>query len=164
MDNTVISNFAVVRRMDILRDRYGGQLLLTREVLTEAEEGPHPASIRRAIDEGWLELRPLYADSDEYLIFVELRERGYGSGEASTLAVCCTASLRIFASDDLDARNEAQRRDIGVVGTYGILTRQVADGHMSLEEGNGLLRRIIAAGFRSHSDDLQEEVERLKSS
>ena len=163
LDNTVVSNFAVVGRMDILRERYGGRLLLTREVLIEAEEGPRPASIRRAIEEGWLELQPLYADSEEYLIFVELRERGFGLGEASAIALCSTVGPRILASDDLDARNEARRRSIGVVGTYGILARQVAEGHMSLKEGNELLRRMIHAGFRSHSSYLREEVERLKS-
>jgi len=50
-----------------------------------------------------------------------------------------------------------------VVGTYGFLARQVAEGKMSLKEGNKLLRRMIDAGFRSHSDNLQEEVERHKS-
>jgi hypothetical protein len=38
----------------------------------------------------------------------------------------------------------------------------VTEGKVGLEEGNGLLRRMIEAGFRSHSDDLREEVERLR--
>ncbi len=162
LDNTVVSNFSAVARMDILRERYGGQLMITREVLLEAEKGPHPETIRRAIDEGWIELRSLYADSEEHGVFVELRNRGFGLGEASSIAVCSTGGTWVFVSDDLDARREANRRGVGLVGTYGILAREVAMGKMGLAEGNGLLRRMIERGFRTHSDDLRDEVERLE--
>lgn len=162
LDNTAVSNFSAVGRMDILRERYGGRLVLTREVLVEAERGPHPGAIRRASEEGWVELQPLYADSVEHGIFVELRARGFGQSEASSIAACSTGGTWVFVSDDLDARREASRRGVGVVGTYGILARHVAEGKMSLEEGNALLGRMIASGFRSHSDDLREESERLK--
>lgn len=82
LDNTAISNFSAVGRMDVLRERYGGRLILTREVLLEAEKGPHPEAIRRVIEEGGVEVRPLYADSQEHGVFVELRTRGFGLGEA----------------------------------------------------------------------------------
>lgn len=163
MDNTAISNFSVTGCMDILRDRYGGQLMVTREVLLEAEKGIEPDAIRQAIDEGWIELRTMYADSQEHGLFVELRDKGFGLGEASAIAVCSVEQMWAFVSDDLDARREARQRRIEVVGTYGILARHVAERKISLEEGNELLRRMIDAGFRSHSDDLQVEVERLKS-
>ena len=162
MDNSAISNFAAVERMDILRERYGGKLLVTREVLLEADRGPCPEALRRAVREGWVELRIIYADSEEHGVFAELRDRGLGLGEASLIAVCSAGGTWVFVSDDLDARREASQRGVGVVGTYGILARQVAEGKMSLEEGNGLLRRMIADGFRSHSDDLREQVERLR--
>jgi predicted nucleic acid-binding protein len=161
LDNSAISNFAAVGRMGILRERYGGRLLVTREVLLEAERGPCPDAVRRAIQDGWVELRLIYADSEEHSIFAELRNRGFGLGEASLIAACSTGGTWVFVSDDLDARREARRRGVGVVGTYGILSRHVAEGHMSLEEGNGLLRLMMESGFRSHSGDLQDEVERL---
>lgn len=50
---------------------------------------------------------------------------------------------------------------MGVVGTYGILAREVAEDKMSLEAGNELLRRMMERGFRTHSEDLRSEVERL---
>lgn len=162
LDNTVVSNFSAVGRMDILRERYGGQLMITREVLLEAEKGPHPETIRRAIDEGWIELRSLYADSEEHGVFVELRNRGFGLGEASSIAVCSTGGTWVFVSDDLDARREANRQGVGMVGTYGILAREVAEGKMGLAEGNELLRLMVDRGFRTHSDDLRVEVERLE--
>ncbi len=162
LDNTAVSNFSAAGRMDILRERYGGRLMVTREVLAEAEKGPRPGSIRRAIEEGWVAVRPLYADSVAYGVFLELRARGFGSGEASSIAVCSTGGTWVFVSDDLDARREANRRGVGLVGTYGILAREVAEGKMGLAEGNGLLRRMIERGFRTHSDDLRDEVERLE--
>lgn len=161
MDNTAISNFCFVGRMDILRERYGGRLVITREIFTEARSGPDPKEVERAIGEGWIELRRIYADSPEYGLFTESRSKGFGLGEASAIAVCSAGGAWVFISDDLDARNEAKRRGVGVVGTYGVLARHVAEGRLSLEEGNRLLRRMIDEGFRSHSDNLREEVERL---
>lgn len=161
LDNTAISNFSTIGRMDILRERYGGRLVVTCEVLLEAERGPHPEAIRQAIEEGWAELRSIYADSDEYRVLVELRSRGFGLGEAASIAVCSAGDEWVFVSDDLDARREASRRGVGVVGTYGVLARQVVEGRMDLEEGNTLLRRMIERGFRTHSDDLRAEVEEL---
>lgn len=161
MDNTAISNFCFVGRMDILRERYGGRLVVTQEILNEAQSGPDPREVEHAKGEGWIELRKIYADSPEYGTFVELRSRGFGLGEASAIAVCSAGGTWVFISDDLDARNEARRRGVAVVGTYGVLARHVAEGRLSLEEGNRLLRRMIDEGFRSHSDNLREEVERL---
>jgi predicted nucleic acid-binding protein len=161
LDNSAISNLAAVERMDIVRERYGGQLVVTREVLLETERGPCPEVLRWAVKEGWVELRIIYADSEEHGVFAELRDRGLGLGEASLIAVCSTGRSWVFVSDDLDARREAGRRGVGVVGTYGILARQVAEGKMRLEEGNELLQRMMDRGFRSHSDDLGDEVERL---
>lgn len=165
LDTTAVSNFAAAGRMDILRERYGRRLLVTPEVLSEAERGPIPNVLQRTLEEGWVELRRIYADSEEYVVFVELRDRGLGLGEASSIAACSTgggSGTGVFVSDDLDARNEARRRGVDVVGTYGILARHVADGALSLDEGNGVLRRMIEAGFRSHSDDLTDEVDRLR--
>ena len=161
MDNTAVSNFSAVGRMDILRERYGGRLVITREVLNEAERGPRPETIRRAIEEGWVEVRTLYADSEEHGDFVELRARGFGLGEASSIAVCSTGGAWVFVSDDLDARREASRWGVGVVGTYGVLAREVTEGRMSLDEGNRLLRRMVEQGFRTHSDDLRAGIEGL---
>jgi len=161
LDNTAVSNFSSIGRMDILRERYGGRLVVTREVLLEAEKGPRPEAIRQAIEEDWVELRSLYAGSEEHRVFVELRSRGFGIGEAASIAICSKSGTWVFVSDDLDARHEASRRGIGVVGTYGILAREVAEGKMSLEAGNGLLRRMMESGFRTHSDDLRGEVEKL---
>ena len=163
LDNTAIANFSAVGRMDILRGRYEGRLVVTREVLLEAGKGPRPEAIRQAIEEGWVEARPIYTDSEEHGVFVALRNRGFGIGEAASIAVCSTGETWVFVSDDLDARREARQRGVEVVGTYGILAREVAESRMSLEEGNALLRQMIAAGFRSHSDDLRKESERLKA-
>lgn len=155
MNNTAISNFCCVGRMDILRERYGGRLIVTREVLNEARNGPDPRVVEWAMGEGWMRLGVIYADSPEYVTFVELRARGFGLGESSAIAACSASGTWVFISDDLDARNEAKRRGVGVVGTNGVLARHVAEGRLSLKEGNRLLRRMMDEGFRSHSGDLR---------
>ncbi len=161
LDNTAISNFTAVGRMDVLRERYGGRLFVTGEVLAEAERGPDPEAALRALEEGWLQV-VAYTGPQRRAVLAELRRRGFGAGEASALAACSSEGTWVFVSDDLDARNEARRLEVGVVGTYGVLARHVAEDRMSLEEGNALLRRMIGEGFRSHSDDLRQEVERLR--
>jgi quercetin dioxygenase-like cupin family protein len=50
-----------------------------------------------------------------------------------------------------------------VAGIEGLVF-EVAEGKMTLDEGNGLLRRMVGQGFRTHSDDLRAEVERLERS
>jgi len=82
-------------------------------VLLEAEKGPRPEPIRQAIEEGWVAVQPLYADSVEYGIFLELRAKGFGLGEASSIAACSTSRTWVFVSDDLDARREASHRGVG---------------------------------------------------
>ncbi len=107
LDNTAIFNSSAVGRMDILRERYGERLVATREVLLEAGKGPCPEAIRQAIEEGWVEVRPLYADSDEQDVFIELRNGSFGLGEASSIAVACSPGGKwVFVSDDLGARRE----------------------------------------------------------
>lgn len=164
LDNTAVSNFAPVGRMDVLRDRYGSRLVVTPEVASEAEAGPAPQSIRQAIEEGWIFVRRVYVDSGEYDVMRELRDKGLGLGESASLAVCTVEDRPcVFISDDADARKEARRLGIGVVGTYGVLARHVAEGNMKLSEGNALLKAMLEAGFRSHSDDLGPEVSRLEN-
>lgn len=162
LDNTAVSNFAQFRRMDVLRDRYGDRIFITAEVLAEADAGPAPQPVRQALAEGWISLRRIYVDSEGYRVLRELRESGFGLGECASLAVCLVEEGPcVFISDDADARKEAGRRGIGIVGTYGVLARQVAEGRMQLSEGNALLEAMIDAGFRSHSQDLGPEVSRL---
>jgi len=51
----------------------------------------------------------LYADSEEHGVFVELRNKRFGLGEASLIAACSAGGTWVFVSDDLDARREASR-------------------------------------------------------
>jgi predicted nucleic acid-binding protein len=45
---------------------------------------------------------------------------------------------------------------VPISGTLGLLTRLVQQAHLSLQEANDLLRRMIAAGYRSPVSDLSE--------
>ena len=163
LDNTAVSNFSAVGRMDILADVTGGDSSSRARCWQRRKRGRIPS--HSAVDRGGLgrASTPLRRIRGAWHL-PRTANRGFGLGEASSIATASSKDERwVFVSDDLDARREAGRRGVGVVGTYGILAREVAEGTMSLEEGNALLRRMIASGFRSHSDNLREESERLRS-
>lgn len=61
-----------------------------------------------------------------------------------------------FFTDDVDARKTAQRLEVPVSGTIGILTYLVHKGHITLEDGNSMLRDMIKKGYYSPTDELNE--------
>jgi predicted nucleic acid-binding protein len=89
---------------------------------------------------------------DEKDSFLRLSSR-FGRGEASCLAIALHRNAGIL-TDDLDARKFAQRGDIPVSGSIGILVKCVTNGNLSLAQGNDLLGRMIQKGFFSPVDCL----------
>lgn len=71
-----------------------------------------------------------------------------GKGERECLAV---ATLRggLFVSDDLDARRHAQELHVPASGSIGILLLNIRHARLTLKEGNDLLSRFIASGYRA---------------
>ena len=61
----------------------------------------------------------------------------------------CYFRQGVFASDDRDARIQAQHLKIPVIGTVGILVLCVRRSYLALEETQDLLDRMIAYGYRS---------------
>ncbi|ACS34623.1 DUF3368 domain-containing protein, partial [Thermococcus gammatolerans] len=59
-------------------------------------------------------------------------------------------------SDDYDARKKARLLGIKVSGTIGLLVLGVKRGVLTLEEGNGLLEKMIEKGFYSPVKRLEE--------
>ncbi|MEO2152340.1 MAG: DUF3368 domain-containing protein [Thermococcus sp.] len=58
-------------------------------------------------------------------------------------------------SDDYDARKKARLLGVKVSGTIGLLVLGVKKG-LTLEEGNGLLEKMIETGFYSPVERLEE--------
>lgn len=57
-------------------------------------------------------------------------------------------------TDDLDARRFAQKGGIPVSGSIGVLVKSIENGHVSREQGNEVLHRMILNGFYSPVETL----------
>lgn len=146
---TVLSNFALAGRLDLLRQGLAGQAATTRAVLAEfaagARLGYYPDNPLK-----WLSV--LEMSAEEQHTYKELN-RHLGAGEASCLAIALHRRLRV-ATDDLDARHYAQVAQIPVSGTLGILIDLIEQGLFSVEEADSILQAMIRHGYRSPVESL----------
>jgi predicted nucleic acid-binding protein len=159
VNTTVLSNFAAVRQLDLLR-KVIGSLYLPTEVFGEILAGrlagyafydgieQHVTPISQS---GWLHLVSMTPDElQQFVLLPPHLERG----EAACL---CMARQRGwgFLTDDRAARQKAREWDIPLSGTIGVLLLAILDGHLTLSEGNALLQQMIAqANYRSPTLDL----------
>lgn len=150
VNNTVLSNFANVRRADLVRQSFGG-LAATTDVLAELKAGER---LPRLPICDWSWLKAIALTKDERAHAEQLRKT-VDAGEASCLAVASSRGL-IFLTDDRDARRLARLNKIAISGTLGILQSLVDDGQLDLDEANQLLAEMIAKGYRSPVRSLQE--------
>jgi len=151
LDNTVLSNFSIVCRPNLVRLALVEQVGATEQALQEMREGVAIGKIP-SCDWDWLarvSLTPL--EQVQFEMFHEY----LGAGEASSLAVARQRGYRL-ATDDKDARRLAQQLGISLTGTIGILGILVKNGELSLIEGNRLLLEMVAAGYRSPVTTLEE--------
>ena len=147
-DTTVISNFFLIGKLDLLEGIK--DLCATKEVWDELEAANKKGILK--ISQTDLKSEILRMNEDEIESFLRLCSR-FGRGEASCLAIALHRDAGIV-TDDLDARRFAQRGNIPVSGSIGILVKCVTNGHLSLEQGNELLSRMIQKGFYSPVESL----------
>ena len=147
-DTTVISNFFLIGRLDLLEGIK--DLCATKEVWDELESANKKGILE--ISQTDLKSEILRMNEAEIESFLRLCSR-FGRGEASCLAIALHRDAGIV-TDDLDARRFAQRGNIPVSGSIGILVKCVTNGHLSLEQGNELLSRMIQKGFYSPVESL----------
>ncbi|MCL7454413.1 MAG: DUF3368 domain-containing protein [Anaerolineae bacterium] len=144
LDNTVLSNFSIVRRPDLVRAAFVEQVGTTEQAFQEMQDGVAIGKIP-ACDWAWLARVTLTpAEEVQFETFYEY----LGAGEASCLAVAWERGYRL-ATDDKDARRLARQLGISLAGTIGILGILVKQGELPLVEGDRLLQEMIAAGYRS---------------
>ena len=121
LDNTVLSNFALVGRMELLTVALGSQVATTPQVIDEFNEGIARGRVPETrLD--WLEVINL--EGKEETVFQELLMR-VNAGEAACLAVASQRNGRIL-TDDRDARKLAAQLKIPVSGTL-VLTFRSCD-------------------------------------
>jgi predicted nucleic acid-binding protein len=164
IDNTVLTNFCLVDRLDILRALFG-KVYVTHEVREEVfrgiEEGyTFMSRAEKEIGVGadsWLELVGFDTSAEEQS-FREFTE-GLGFGEASCLALSRHRGWMVL-TDDKAARRRLRLEKLPLTGTLGILKLAVERDLLTAEEGNKLLRQMTEAGYHSPYHDLRDLDER----
>ena len=150
VNNTVLSNFALVRRPDLVRQSFD-HIVVTRQVLAELRAGER---LRRlpVCDWSWLKVSAL---TRQERILADRLSKTVDVGEASCLAVASTRKL-IFLTDDRDARRLAGLMQVSLSGTLGILQSLIDDERIDLNVANRLLAEMIDKGYHSPVRSLQE--------
>jgi predicted nucleic acid-binding protein len=147
-NTTVISNFASVGRLDLLRQLLG-EVYLSTEVYAEVQDGlaeghAFYAGIETHVypltPQGWLRLTSLTGEA-ELRMFGQLLDSLH-RGEAASLAIAVQRGWAFF-SDDARARRIGRNLHVPVSGTLGVLLRAVKAQLLSLAEANALLDQMI---------------------
>jgi predicted nucleic acid-binding protein len=101
LDNTVLSNFAVAGRVDLLRLALGDDAAAPPEVLAELQAG---IDLGRLPPNDWSWLAILSLAESERAVYEQLLER-LNAGEAACLALARRRGYRVF-TDDRDAHGQ----------------------------------------------------------
>ena len=144
LDNTVLSNFALVGESRLLRDVLSYRAGTVAEVVSEFETGVLLSRVPQT-DWSWLETHILTADEQSlYQIF----RRRLSAGEAACLAVAHIRKLAVM-TDDRDARQLAIQYGIPISGTIGILLEAIRKNILDLGQANRVLHEMSNFGYRS---------------
>jgi predicted nucleic acid-binding protein len=150
INNTVLSNLALISELRLLRDIFG-KVYLTPEVNQEVENGikagySFQLHTRQAINnQQWLFLTQL--DNTEFELFAELTKMIH-IGEASCLAIAEKRGW-LFLTDDFEAREYAKKFNVIVSGTIGVLRASVYKNLITENQGEDFLNVMIKNGYRS---------------
>lgn len=153
LDNTVLSNLAVVSRDDLPFRLWGEVIMTSAAARSEYQDGAEAGLIP---GDCWGKLPVIELTAEEGALALSL-SAGLGLGERTCLAVAAQRK-GMLASDDLHARRAATRLGVPITGTIGILAACVRTELLALAEANRLLEAMIAAGYRSPVISLDELV------
>jgi predicted nucleic acid-binding protein len=149
LDNTVMSNFALVGRAHWLPEVWPGALATSSAAWDELQAG---IRLGRIPETDWSWLVVLTLTRKERAQCAELMPP-LDEGEAACLALARSRGHR-FLTDDRVARREARRLGVPLSGTMGALRSLVDAGRISLEEANMALQEMVALGYRSPVHEL----------
>lgn len=147
-DTVVLSNFALVGRLDIISKRYGKKAHVTAEVLAEISDG---------VAAGYSQLRDVEdivgstvalaksMSTEERRQYRELLD-GLSSGQASCIA-CAQSRGGIVVTDDRAARGHCAEHRLTCTGTIGILKACCVDGSLTPGDADDTLSEMVEAGF-----------------
>ena len=160
-NTTVISNFAVVQRLELLRMRFG-RLHISDHVFDEIQNGLSQgytfyedieAHISPFSSTGWLHLTSL-TSSKEFQSYGNLLNRLH-SGEASCLSIARHRQWT-FLSDDKMARKIGKEFDVPISGTLGILLSATRRKIIAVDDAEQLLQKMVLQGYYSPVSSLKD--------
>lgn len=129
-DNTVLINFALINRMDLLARLVQGKGAWCATVAHECSASSSVAGLEALSEAGGIFGSPLYPEGAEHLDTRAFREElaspGDGKnrhlGEAETLAIMLRRQVKgLFVTDDREATRLANRNGVRVATTWGLL-------------------------------------------
>ncbi|HZR92982.1 MAG TPA: hypothetical protein VFA44_11325 [Gaiellaceae bacterium] len=146
-ETTVLSAFALVKRLDLLEDRYAGRahwcLEVHHEVLAGISGRPRLGDV---IGATWLG-QPIQSFAVDRIERMRQRLGGGAAddrhrGEAASIVLAIDNDW-IVATDDRDATRLARAEGLRTIGTPRILQACVRGGQLSAAEAVGLLGEMI---------------------
>jgi len=144
LDNTVLSNFALVKQMALLKEYCGDKAASTNNVFDEFKQG---VKERIFADTEFDWIRGLDLSEKENTMFLNFCKK-LGKGEASCLAIAISRGHDLL-SDDMAVRKIALREGVRFSGSIGVLLELTRMGRIGLEKGNEILNGFIKCGYYS---------------
>ncbi len=144
LDNTVLSNFALIHHPEFIHQAFVDEIGTTEQVFHELERGVQLGRLPEC-DWNWLQRFQLTAAEEKQFRQLSVH---LGQGEAACLSIAFHRKFKI-ATDDRDARQWAMRLTVPYTGTLGILVTLVKQGQMTLNESNSWLHLMIETGYHS---------------
>lgn len=144
VDSTVLSNYARIRRPDLLQLALASQGATTTAVRREIESGEALGTVPRC-DWYWLPVIEL-TEAEQGLS--ALLRANLGHGEAECLAAAISRS-GVVVTDDRGARKQAVNYGIPMTGTLGVLKMLVDNENLTVNQADEHLAEMIAEGYYS---------------
>ena len=154
LDNTILSNFALIGRTDLIYSLWPDMARTTRSVLEEYQAGTEVLNLP---EEAWGGL-VVHKLSAEEMAQVAMLPPHMGAGERSCLAAP-TLQKAVFASDDRQARKHAIQAGLIVIGSIGILVRCIKKGLIDKPAAQEILDKMIMAHYYSPITNLDEIID-----
>jgi predicted nucleic acid-binding protein len=148
LDNTVLSDFAEVKREDIVFSLWK-TCTTTPDAWRELQAGIAFGHLSRI---AWKTL-PVTELTDSEQELASRLSNTLGAGERSCIAKAVKRT-GLFGTDDRKARQVALELGVKVTGTLGILVVAVERQITLLDKANQYLAQMIRNGYRSPVDDL----------
>jgi predicted nucleic acid-binding protein len=151
LDNTVLTNFAIVGRQDLIFSLFGNRACTMKQAFDEFLHGTKNPEIPVNT---WEKL-PCYELLVDEVNWANRLLSRLGSGERACVAA---AFFRkgILASDDQLVRKLAQRLSVPVIGSIGILVAAVNKQLLDKVDAQRLLEQMIQSGYYSPISNLDQ--------